>query len=71
MNKTEFLKRLAIVVVDESKWSRVMDYIEFTEDELVEQLKTSSDIKQINKLQGKLELIKQFKSLPETIRKLS
>lgn len=58
-------------MVDEAKWSRLMDYIEFTEEELVEKLKTSGDIKQINKLQGKLELIKQFKELPNTIRKLS
>ena len=71
MDKATLTQRLTILVVDEAKWSRLEDYLEYLEDELIENLKTSRDIRQINLLQGKLELLKQLLSLPDTIRKLS
>lgn len=70
MTKQELTKRLSILVVDDAKWSRLLDYIEFIEDETIECLKTSKDIRQINMIQGKLQLIAQLKDLPDTIRKL-
>jgi len=70
MTKQELIKRLSILVVDDAKWSRLLDYIEFIEDETIECLKTSRDIRSINMIQGKLELITQLKDLPEQIRKL-
>ncbi|WGH49988.1 hypothetical protein [Pseudoalteromonas phage vB_PtuP_Slicky01] len=71
MNKKQLLERLTILVVDEAKWSRLEDYLEATEDDLVSTLKTSKDIREINKLQGKLELLTQLLNIPNDIRKLT
>ena len=71
MNKKQLLERLTILVVDEAKWSRLEDYLEATEDDLISALKTSKDIREINKLQGKLELLAQLLNIPNDIRKLT
>lgn len=70
MDSKRITERLTPLVVDEVKWSRFEDYLDFKEQELMASLKTSGDIRQINKLQGKLELLDLFQRLPQTIREM-
>ncbi len=56
------------VVVTSQNWDRVEDYLESLRTLTVETLIHSTDIKQINKLQGKIEMLDQILSLPAKLK---
>lgn len=66
MNKQQVLKRLLPLVANE-QWARLEDYLNFRREELGNTLETSTDIRTINKTQGKVELLKEILNLSSTI----
>ncbi len=69
MEKKDLLKRLTPVVGHDT-WSNMEDYLESELLDVTENLATSSNIRQMNMLQGKHELLKKLLNLPGTIREL-
>ncbi len=69
MEQIDILKRLK-PVVHSTNWERLEDYLADQRQVLVETLIKSTDIKQINKLQGELLGIDKILDLPETLKKL-
>lgn len=70
MDKSLALKRLTPLVIEgDPKWEALVTYLEFLEDESLASLRTCKDIRQINILQGKLEVYNHMlHELPKQIR---
>lgn len=69
MKQTEVIKRM-LPVVTSCNWDKVEDYLNFLREDLLETLAVSSDIRQINKLQGEILMLDKILNLPDTIKKL-
>lgn len=69
MEKLDLLKRLQPLVTA-INWERLEDYLNSQREELVETLIKSTDIKQINKLQGEILGIDKILTLPQAIKRL-
>ena len=70
MNQTQLIKRLLPLVTD-IKWERLEDYLNYDRQTLVETLIKSTDIKQINKLQGEIKALDSILSLPHTVKRVA
>jgi len=68
MNKQKLMDRLLPVVTSEY-WDRLEDYLQFERTELIATLIASSDIKQINKLQGEIRRLDSLLALPHTVKR--
>lgn len=68
MDKTQLKIRL-LPVVTNLHWERLEDYLDFIRKEQLESLARCSDIRQINKLQGKIEMLDYILGLPEMAKK--
>jgi hypothetical protein len=70
MNQTQLIKRLLPLVTD-IKWERLEDYLSYDRQTLVETLIKSTDIKQINKLQGEIKALDSILALPHTVKRVA
>lgn len=70
MDRKKLIERL-IPVVTGTNWDRLEDYLVDERKTLIENLIKSSDIKQINKLQGEISRIDSLLSLPNTVKKVA
>lgn len=68
MDRQTIYKRLLPIVNDE-RWSRVEDYLNYEQSILIQNLIKSTDIRLINKIQGEIARIESMLNLPSTIKK--
>lgn len=69
MNDIKIVQRLLPLVSDEIIWHRLKDYLDSQREHLIKTLILSHDIKQINRTQGKVELLDNLLGLRDTVRK--
>jgi hypothetical protein len=70
MDKNKMMTRLMPLVTD-LKWDHLEDYLNYERHILVETLIKSTDIKQINKIQGELRLLDKLLQLPHTVKQVA
>lgn len=58
-------------LVTDLKWERLEDYLNYERKILVETLIKSTDIRQVNKLQGQLAYLDSILGLPEYTKKVA
>ena len=71
MTKDKLMKRLDVVVLNETVWSRLEDYLLQEKDDLLYQLTYCDNIRKSNLLQGKIQVIDGLLVLPDKIRNLN
>ncbi len=69
MNSKELIKRLNPLIADTVKWDRLEDYLNYLKDNATATLVTSTDIRNINKLQSEVLLLQRLIELPTLVRK--
>ena len=70
MDKNTLTQRL-LPLVTSLNWERLEDYLIYERQELLENLAKCSDIKQINKLQGRILQLDVVLKLPELSKKVA